>query len=54
MCDIYVQDKNLDEDYHDGVWLNVKYHECKPQRGVFVSLHELKPGRRLMTVFEGM
>ena len=49
-----MQDDDIDEDYNDGEWLGVIYYECKPRRGVFVGLHELKPGRRLMPVFEGI
>ena len=41
------------EDNNDGVWLGVRYYECKPKRGIFVYLSGLKPDRRAMTATEG-
>ena len=42
------------EDCDDGVWFGVKYYDCKPGRGMFVHLSELKPAMRMMKVNEGM
>ena len=41
------------EDCNDGVWFGVRYYDCKPNRGMFVHLSELKPARRMMKITEG-
>lgn len=32
------------------MWEGIEYYKCKPDRGLFVLLSELKPGRRAMAI----
>ena len=40
-----MQEEDVDE-ANDGVWAGDEYFKCKPNRGMFVLLHELQPDQR--------
>ena len=50
---IFLQYADVEEDCDDGVWFGVKYYDCKPNKGMFVHLSELKPAMRKMKITEG-
>ena len=35
-------------DAHDGVWNGVRYYDCEPNKGMFVSLKNVKPFNKEM------